>query len=100
MTALHSPTLSVCLTGRNWSADGSSFQRRSWLIRDHLCFMFCLYCPLRVISRQTVDRPKPAFVRFGPKVDKLLRCSECPLCARRWGNRPAILWIAEEFGCC
>jgi hypothetical protein len=19
---------------------------------------------------------------------------------RRWGNRPAILWIAEDFGCC
>jgi hypothetical protein len=31
-------------------------------------------CPLRVISGQTVDRPKPAFVRYCPKADKMLRC--------------------------
>jgi len=24
----------------------------------------------------------PTFVRFGPKADKLVRRSECPLCAR------------------
>src|SRR5271169_5061975 len=26
--------------------------------------------------------PKPAFIRLGPKADKLLRCRECPLCAK------------------
>jgi hypothetical protein len=28
-------------------------------------------------------------------------CSaECLPLAKRWGNRPAFLWIAEDFGCC
>ena len=67
MVASHSPILSVCLTGRNWSADGSSFQRCSWVIRDHLCFMFCLFCPLRVISGQTMAGQNPPFVRYAPK---------------------------------
>ena len=29
-------------------------------------------CPLWVISGQTIASQKPAFVRFGPKADKLL----------------------------
>src|SRR5215470_427356 len=24
----------------------------------------------------------------------------CLLWVKRWGNRPALLWIAEDFGCC
>src|SRR5262245_36907096 len=24
----------------------------------------------------------------------------CPLWVKRWGNRPALLWIAKDFGCC
>jgi hypothetical protein len=33
-----------------------------WTIFD---FMFCLFCPWWVISRQTVPRPKSVFVCFG-----------------------------------
>ena len=36
---------------------------------------------ITVISGQTVPRPKSFVVRFGPKADKLLRRSDCPLCA-------------------
>ena len=28
------------------------------------------------------------------------RKTACPISANRWGNRPALLWIAEDFGCC
>jgi hypothetical protein len=28
------------------------------------------------------------------------RCGIWSLSGHRWGNRPAILWIAEDFGCC
>jgi hypothetical protein len=31
-------------------------------------------CPLWVISGQTVTSPKPEFVRYCPKADKMLRC--------------------------
>src|ERR1039457_5092595 len=37
------------------------------------------FCLLRVNSGQTTPGPKSDFVRFGPKADKLLRRSECPL---------------------
>src|SRR4051794_6814490 len=26
--------------------------------------------------------------------------NSCPRRPKRWGNRPASLWIAEDFGCC
>jgi len=38
---------------------------------------------ITVISGQTVPRPKSFVVRFGPKADKLLRRSDCPVCANR-----------------
>jgi hypothetical protein len=38
-------------------------------------------CRSWVKSRQTTPGPKSDFVRFGPKADKLLRRSECPLSA-------------------
>ena len=27
-------------------------------------------------------------------------CSHMQIAYNRWGNRPASLWIAEDFGCC
>src|ERR1019366_6571109 len=36
---------------------------------------------LWVISGQTVASPRSFVVRFGPRADKLLRCSDCPLSA-------------------
>src|SRR5215471_13018967 len=39
-------------------------------------------------------------VRFTPKGGHWNSVGKCPLCAKRWGNRPAFLWIAEYLGCC
>jgi len=41
----------------------------------------CLRCLKRVISGQTAPAQNPTNVRYGPKADKLLRRSDCPLCA-------------------
>jgi hypothetical protein len=38
-------------------------------------------CRSWVKSRQTIAGPKPTDVRYCPKADNLLRCSDCPLCA-------------------
>jgi len=40
------------------------------------------------------------YVRFTPKSGHWNPVAACPLCAKRWGNRPAFLWIAEYLGCC
>jgi hypothetical protein len=45
---------------------------------------------------------KPSMTRVGRASNRdnsLLRCMS-PLMALRWGNRPASLWIVEDFGCC
>src|SRR6516165_5994272 len=34
------------------------------------------------------------------KVDRSQRLPVSPLWVKRWGNRPAFLWIAEYLGCC
>ena len=39
-------------------------------------------------------------VRFTPESGHSTGPTGCPLCANRWGNRPAGLLIAEDFGCC
>jgi hypothetical protein len=39
-------------------------------------------------------------VRFTPESRHVQCTSPCLLWAKRWGNRPALLWIAEDFGCC
>src|SRR6516165_386610 len=39
-------------------------------------------------------------VRFTPESRHWNSVAECPLRAKRWGNRPAFLWIAEKLGCC
>jgi hypothetical protein len=39
-------------------------------------------------------------VRLPPKANIRQRIELCLLCAMRWGNRPAYLWIAEDLGCC
>src|SRR6516164_8377165 len=44
--------------------------------------------------------PSSADVRFTPESGHCGLRSTCPLHAKRWGNRPALLWIAEDFGCC
>jgi hypothetical protein len=41
-----------------------------------------------------------ANVRFAPESGHRAIRLACPFCAKRWGNRPASLWIAEDFGCC
>ena len=51
-------------------------------------------CPLGSKADIATDQPN---VRFTPKSGHWLSASGCPLCATRWGNRPAFLWIAERF---
>ena len=35
---------------------------------------------------------------FGGKADMAYCTAKCPLLTQRWGNRPALLWIAEDLG--
>src|SRR5262249_35292257 len=37
-------------------------------------------------------------VSFTPQSGQRADTLGCPLCAKRWGNRPASLWIAGRFG--
>ena len=39
-------------------------------------------------------------VRFGSKADICSAKRHVRFTPNRWGNRPALLWIAEDFGCC
>src|SRR5262249_46588658 len=42
--------------------------------------------------------PHLADVRFTPERRHRATRPACPLSAKRWGNRPASLWIAGRFG--
>jgi hypothetical protein len=45
-------------------------------------------------------KARPFDVRFTLESGHRLRQSGCLLWAKRWGNRPALLWIAEDLWCC
>jgi hypothetical protein len=55
-----------------------------------------------VLSREGVRKKlcNSDQAHFTPESGHGRREEECPLCAKRWGNRPAFLWIAEDLGCC
>jgi hypothetical protein len=41
-----------------------------------------------------------AMAQTGTMIIRFSASAQCPLRSGRWGNRPASLWIAEDFGCC
>jgi hypothetical protein len=58
---------------------------------------------LRLAATMPFSTPAEAFGEARKIVDNRVegpRNGQCPLLSNRWGNRPANLWIAEDFGCC
>ena len=53
-----------------------------------------------IALRCAVQQYQVPDVCFGSKADIGVRPRDVRFTPKRWGNRPAFLWIAEKLGCC
>src|SRR5436189_5806170 len=72
-------------------------RKTNTLHRSHLT---CNTRPVHTVGSKADVTRSNCDVCFTPNSGHPSAQTKCPLWANRWGNRPAFLWIAEDFGCC